>query len=54
MAKDLPKPAGYRLLLKPREVANKTAGGIILTDESVDAAKFSCVVSKVIDMGDDC
>ena len=54
MAKDLPKPAGYRLLLKPREVSNKTAGGIILTDESVDAAKFSCVVSEVIDMGDDC
>jgi len=54
MAKDLPKPAGYRLLLKPREVANKTAGGIILTDESVDAAKFSCVVSKVIDMGPEC
>ena len=54
MAKDLPKPAGYRLLLKPREVANKTAGGIILTDESVDAAKFSCVVSKVIDIGPDC
>ena len=54
MAKDLPKPAGYRLLLNPREVANKTAGGIILTDESVDAGKFSCVVSEVIDMGPDC
>ena len=26
--KNLPKPAGYRLLLKPREIENKTAGGI--------------------------
>ena len=50
----LPKPSGYRLLIKPREVSNKTAGGIILTDESKDAAKFSCVVSQVIDMGKVC
>ena len=39
--KNLPKPAGYRLLLKPREIENKTAGGIILTDELVEHAKFS-------------
>jgi len=52
--KTLPKPSGFRILLKPREVSNKTAGGIILTDDSKDAAKFSCVVSQVIDMGKDC
>ena len=49
----LPKPAGYRLMLKPREIANKTAGGIFLTDELVEHAKFSCVVSQIIDMGPD-
>ena len=49
--KNLPKPAGYRLLLKPREIENKTAGGIILTDELVEHAKFSCVISQIIDMG---
>ena len=27
--KNLPKPAGYRLMLKPREVSNTTKGGII-------------------------
>ena len=48
---DLPKPTGYRIMLKPREVSNKTRGGIILTDDSKEAAKFSCVISKVIDMG---
>ena len=51
--KNLPKPAGYRLLLKPREIENKTAGGIILTDELVEHAKFSCVISQIIDMGPD-
>ena len=51
---ELPIPTGYRILLKAREISNKTSGGIILTDESKEAAKFSCVVSQVIDMGDEC
>ena len=51
---DLPQPTGYRLIIKPRELENKTAGGIILTDESKEAAKFKCVVSKVISMGPEC
>ena len=50
----LPKPTGYRLLVKPREISNTTKGGIILTDESRAAAKFSCVISKVMDMGPEC
>ena len=54
MSKKLPIPSGYRILLKPRDILNKTAGGIILTDTSVEAAKFSCVVSEVIAMGEDC
>lgn len=33
MAKELPIPSGFRLLIKVREVSNKTRGGIILTDE---------------------
>jgi co-chaperonin GroES (HSP10) len=32
MTNKLPKPTGYRLLIKPREVSNTTRGGIILTD----------------------
>ena len=51
---DLPQPTGYRLIIKPRELENKTAGGIILTDESKEAAKFKCVVSKVVSMGPEC
>jgi|TARA_R110000803_G_scaffold28535_4_gene65895 chaperonin GroES len=52
--KELPQPAGYRLLLKPRDVSNTTRGGIILTDELVEHAKFSCVVSQIVSMGPDC
>jgi len=54
MIEKLPKPSGFRLILKPREVADRTKGGIILTDESKEAAKFSCVISEVMDMGPDC
>ena len=50
----LPKPSGFRVLLKARQVEEKTKGGIILTDDSREAAKFSCVVSEVISMGSDC
>ncbi len=28
----LPQPQGYRILVKPREIEVKTAGGIILAD----------------------
>ena len=51
---NLPIQAGYRIIIKPRELENKTAGGIILTDESKEAAKFKCVVSQVIAMGENC
>jgi len=51
---NLPKPSGFRLLIKSREILEKTKGGIILTDDTKDLAKHACVVSKVIDMGDDC
>ena len=54
MTNKLPKPTGYRLLVKPREISNTTKGGIILTDDSREAAKFSCVISKVVDMGSEC
>ena len=34
----LPKPSGFRVLLKARQVEEKTKGGIILTDDSREAA----------------
>tara|TARA_R110000787_G_scaffold61981_2_gene140270 strand:+ start:1191 stop:1517 length:327 start_codon:yes stop_codon:yes gene_type:complete len=52
--KELPKPSGFRILIKSREILEKTKGGIILTDDTKEIAKHACVVSQVIDMGHDC
>ena len=51
---ELPKPSGFRLLIKSREIQEKTKGGIILTDDTKDIAKHACVVSQVVSMGDEC
>ena len=51
---NLPEPAGFRILLKPREIQEKTAGGIILADISKDHQATQTNVSKVLAMGADC
>ena len=50
----LPTPQGYRLLVKPREIEVKTAGGIILADSTREAQKYAVVCSQVISLGEDC
>ena len=54
MSKKLPIPAGYRILLKPREILNKTAGGIILTDKSREDQSYLNSIGQVIVMGPEC
>ena len=51
---NLPEPSGFRILLKPREIQEKTAGGIILADVSKDHQSLQTNVSKVLAMGGDC
>ena len=51
---DLPVPAGFRILLKPRELQEKTAGGIILVDETKHHQKLATNISQVVAMGPDC
>ena len=50
----LPQPQGYRILVKPREIEVKTAGGIILADSTREAQKHAVVCSQVIAMGSEC
>jgi len=38
---NLPKPSGFRILIKSREILEKTKGGIILTDDTKDLAKHA-------------
>ena len=49
----LPEPKGYRLLIGIPEVEEKTAGGIIKTDQARDTEAVASVVGFVIDVGPD-
>lgn len=46
------KPAGYRLLLEMEEVAEKTAGGIILAQQTKDADEAANQFGKVVAIGE--
>lgn len=50
----LPKPVGYRMLVKPYKMPKRSAGGIILADESQKYADVACFVGQVMAQGDEC
>jgi len=50
----LPTPTGFRIILAPLTVAEKTAGGIILPDQRRDDESAASVVACVLAMGDTC
>ena len=50
----IPQPVGYRILIRPRGIIEKTKGGIILTDSSKDGQSYLNSVGQVIAMGDEC
>ena len=50
----VPKPVGYRILIRPRGVIEKTKGGIILTDTNKDSQSYLNSVGQVIAMGLEC
>lgn len=52
-AKQVPEPTGYRLLLKPLTVKQKTEGGIIRPDELVGREEVASVVALVMKVGPD-
>jgi len=52
--KKIPEPVGYRILIRPRGVTEKTKGGIILTDSSKEDQSYLNSVGQVIAMGDEC
>jgi|TARA_R110000787_G_scaffold37078_1_gene94406 chaperonin GroES len=52
MSKDIGlRPAGWRILIKPVSVSNKSKGGVIIPDEIQDIAKLSSVIGQVISVG---
>jgi len=52
--KKIPQPVGYRILIRPRGVTEKTKGGIILTDSSKDGQSYLNSVGQVLATGNEC
>ena len=52
--KDVPQPVGYRILVRPRGVIEKTKGGIYLTDSNKETQSYLNSVGQVIAMGPEC
>ena len=50
----LPKPTGWRILVMPFQVKEKTEGGIIIAQEALDRARVATQVGYVLKMGDLC
>ena len=54
MDDQIPEPTGWRLLVKPYLVETKTAGGLILVEESKQYADAATYIGQVVRMGPDC
>ena len=50
----IPQPVGYRILIRPRGVTEKTKGGIILTDSIKDGQSYLNSVGQILAMGNEC
>ena len=50
----LPHPTGWRILVMPFQVKEKTEGGIIIAQEALDKARVATQVGYVLKMGDLC
>ena len=49
---ELPEPAGYRILVLPFTPKNKSKGGILFSQETLDKARISTTCGYVLKMGD--
>ena len=53
-SKDLPQPAGWRILVRPVGMVKKTKGGIILTDKNMEEQQYLNSKGRVVAMGREC
>jgi len=51
---ELPEPTGYRLLVLPFTPKNKTKGGILFSQETLDRARIATTCGYVLKMGPLC
>ena len=50
----VPKPTGWRILVLPFKQKDKTKGGIILADETVERSQVASTCGLILDMGPHC
>ena len=50
----LPKPTGWRILVLPFKQKEKTKGGIILADNTIERSQVASTCGLVLDMGPHC
>ena len=50
----LPKPTGWRILVLPFKMGEKTKGGVLLGQESLDRQQVASQCGNVLAMGDAC
>ena len=49
----LPKPVGWRILVLPFKAKDKTKGGVLLTDKTMEESQLTATVAMVLAVGDD-
>ena len=54
IADELPEPSGYRILVLPFTPKNKTKGGILFSQETLDRARIATTCGYVLKMGSLC
>ena len=52
-ASKMPEPKGYKLLISPVEVDEKTEGGVYMPDSIKDAEGIASIIGYVVSMGPD-
>ena len=50
----LPKPTGWRLLVLPFKQKEKTKGGLILAEDTIERSQVASTCGLVLDMGPHC
>ena len=53
VASQMPKPKGYKLLISPVKIDEKTEGGVYMPDAIRDAEGIASIIGFVVKMGDD-
>ena len=53
LAEKLPRPTGYRLLILPFTLSQKTKGGIYLARQTVERERLTTVVGYIVALGPD-